>query len=42
MDVRGTSLIPSTAPNTTPMNPGRARYGNGNTAMTTAKATSKI
>ena len=41
-DVRGTSVMPSRAPNTTPMNPGTARYGNGNTATTTGKATSKI
>ena len=27
-DVRGTSVMPSRAPNTTPMNPGTARYGN--------------
>src|SRR5271163_714356 len=42
-DVRGTSVMPSRAPNTTPMNPGTARYGSpttGTTAM--SKATSKI
>jgi type IV secretion system protein TrbL len=42
-DVRGTSGMPSRAPNTTPMSPGTARNGNretGTTAMT--KATSKI
>ena len=32
-DVRGTSVMPSRAPNTTPMNPGTARYGNGNAAQ---------
>lgn len=29
-DVLGTSVMPSRAPNTTPMNPGTARYGNSN------------
>jgi type IV secretion system protein TrbL len=42
-DVRGTSLMPSRAPNTTPMNPGTARYGNGNSSTPAlSKATSKI
>ena len=41
-DVRGTSVMPSRAPNTTPMNPGTARYGNGNPTTTIGKATSKI
>lgn len=42
-DVRGTSVMPSRAPNTTPMNPGTARYGNGNSTTTApSKATSKI
>src|ERR1700730_8990103 len=41
-DVRATSVIPSRAPNTTPMNPGTARYGNGNTTTTMGKATSKF
>src|SRR5713226_4811857 len=42
-DVRGTSVIPSGAPNTTPMNPGTARYGSPNTSTTAmSKATSKI
>ena len=41
-DVRGTSVMPSRAPNTTPMNPGTARYGNGNGTTTIGKATSKI
>ena len=42
-DVRGTSVMPSRAPNTTPMNPGTARYGNRNTSTTAmSKATSKI
>ena len=42
-DVRGTSVMPSRAPNTTPMNPGTARYGNANTSTTAmSKATNKI
>ena len=42
-DVRGTSVMPSRAPNTTPMNPGTARSGNANTGTTAmSKATSKI
>jgi hypothetical protein len=41
-DIRGTSVIPSRAPNTAPMNPGTARYVNAKTAITTGKATSKI
>ena len=42
-DVRGTSVMPSRASNTTPMNPGTARYGNPNASTTTVtKATSKI
>jgi type IV secretion system protein TrbL len=41
-DVRGTSVMPSRAPSTTPMNPGTARYGNGNSTTSTGKATSKI
>jgi len=42
-DVRGTSVMPSRAPNTTPMNPSTARYGNANTSTTAmSKATSKI
>jgi len=42
-DVRGTSVMPSRAPNTTPMNPGTTRYGNANTSATAmSKATSKI
>jgi len=42
-DVRGTSVMPSRAPNTTPMNPGTARYGNGNSTTTApSKATTKI
>ena len=40
-DVRSTSVIPSRAPNTTPMNPGTARYANGNTAPSAGKATNK-
>ena len=42
-DVRATSVMPSRAPNTTPMNPGTARYGSPNTSTTAmSKATSKI
>jgi hypothetical protein len=42
-DVRGTSVMPSGAPNTTLMNPGTARYGNLNASTTAmSKATSKI
>jgi hypothetical protein len=38
---RDTSIMPSHAPNTTPMNPGAARY-NGNGTTTMSKAASKI
>jgi len=42
-DVGGTSIMPSRAPNTTPMNPGTARHGNGNSRTTAmGKATGKI
>ena len=42
-DVRGTSVMPSRAPNTTPMNPSTARYGNRDTSATAmSKATNKI
>ena len=41
-DVRGTSVMPARALNTTPMNPGTARIGNGNGTTTMGKATSKI
>jgi type IV secretion system protein TrbL len=42
-DVRSTSVMPSRATNTTPMNPGTARYGGGKTSSTAMKkATSKI
>jgi type IV secretion system protein TrbL len=41
-DVRGTSVMPSRAPNTTPMNPGTARYENGKSTTTLGEATSKI
>jgi hypothetical protein len=41
-DVRGTSIMSSRAPNTTPINPGTARYGTGNGTTTVGKATSKI
>ena len=40
-DVRGTSFIPSRAPNITPMNPGTARSGNGNGTTAMGKATRK-
>jgi len=39
-DIRGTSVMPSRAPNTTAMNPGTARYGNGYGATTMGKAPS--
>ncbi len=41
-DVRGTSIMTSRAPNTTPMNPDTARYGNGNGRTTIRKATTKM
>ena len=41
-DVRGTSVMPTRDPNTTPMNPSTVRYGNGNSTTTIGKATSKI
>jgi len=42
-DIRGTSVMPSRAPNTTAMNSGTARYGNGNgTTTAMGKATGKI
>jgi len=42
-DIRGTFVMPSRAPNTTAMNPGTARYGNGNSTTTAmGKATGKI
>lgn len=42
-DVRGTSVMPSRVPNTTPMNPGTARPGNRDTSTTAmSKATNKI
>src|SRR5229473_1118566 len=41
-DVRGTSVMPSRAPNTTPMNPGTGGYGNGSSTTTMGKATRKI
>ncbi len=41
-DVRGMSVMPARAPNTTPMNPGAARIGNGNGTTTMGKATRKI
>ena len=42
-DVRGTSVMPASAANTTPMNSSTARYGNRDTSTTAMnKATSKI
>jgi type IV secretion system protein TrbL len=41
-DVRGTSVMPSRAPNTTAINPGTARNGNGNSTTTIGKATGRI
>jgi hypothetical protein len=42
-DVRGTSVMPSRAPNTSVMNPGTARFGNGNSSTTAmSKGTSKF
>jgi hypothetical protein len=41
-DIRGTSIIPSPAPNTTPINPGIARHRNGNGTTPIGKARSKI
>ncbi len=42
-EVRGTSVMPSRAPNTSVMNPGTARFGNGNSSTTAmSKGTSKI
>jgi type IV secretion system protein TrbL len=41
-DVRGTSVMPSRASNTTAINPGTARYGNGNSTTTIGKATPRI
>ena len=39
---RGTSVMPSRAPNTPPMNPGTPRYGNGSGTTAMGKATGKI
>src|SRR6266849_8554253 len=41
-DVRATSVIPAGAPNTTPMNPGTVRYGDGNGTTTMSKGTTKV
>jgi hypothetical protein len=41
-DVRATSVIPSRAPNTTPINMGTVRYGSRNTNETNGKTTNKI
>ena len=41
-DVRGTSVMPSRASNTTVMNPGTARYVNSNGTTTVGKSTRKI
>jgi P-type conjugative transfer protein TrbL len=40
-DVRGTSVMPSRSPNTTPMNPSTAPGGNGNRTTAMGKATSR-
>jgi hypothetical protein len=40
-DVRATSVMPSRAPTTTPMNPATARHGSGNGTTATGKGTSK-
>ncbi len=40
-DVRGTSIMTSRSPNTTPMNPGTVRFENGNRTTATGGATSK-
>ncbi len=41
-DVRATSVMPAGAPNTTPMNPGTVRYGDGNGTTTMSKGTTKV
>lgn len=41
-DVRATSVIPSRAPSTTPMNPGTARYTNSNATTSIGKQTTKL
>jgi type IV secretion system protein TrbL len=41
-DVRATSVMPARAPNTTPMNPGTVRYGDGNGTTTMSKGTTKV
>ena len=41
-DVRGTSVMPPRAQNSAAMNPGTARYGNGNSTPTIGKATGRI
>ncbi len=41
-DIRGTSVMPSRARNTTQMNPGTARYENGNSTTTISKTTNKM
>jgi hypothetical protein len=41
-DVRGTSIMSSRAANSTAMNPGSARYENGNGTATIGKATGRI
>ncbi len=41
-DARGTSVMRVRDPSTTAMNPGTARYGNGNSTTTMGKATTKI
>jgi len=41
-DVRATSVIPSRASSTTPMNPGTARYTNANGTTPIGKQTTKL
>jgi hypothetical protein len=41
-DVRATSIIPSRASSTTPMNPGTARYTNANGTTPIRKQTTKL
>jgi hypothetical protein len=41
-DVRGTSIMPSRALNTTPINSGTAHHGNGSGTTSTARVTRKV
>ena len=40
-DVRGTSVMTSRAPNTAPMSPATARYGNGNSTIALGNGSTK-